>query len=77
MQVLIATAPGVTNARSNLGTPMVLAGLVLTAAGTVVFPSTLAYLSNQVQLRLSFALQLRRTVAPGVMFWHIGTRENP
>ncbi|CAN0196151.1 unnamed protein product, partial [Laminaria digitata] len=47
-QLLIAAAPGVSTARGHLGTPVVLLGLILASAGTVAFPSTLAFLSNQV-----------------------------
>lgn len=49
-QLLIALAPGVAEERGKLGTPIVMSGLVLAAAGTVVFPAILAYLSNQVRL---------------------------
>ncbi|CAN0041571.1 unnamed protein product [Ascophyllum nodosum] len=47
-QLVIATAPGVKTPRASLGTPLVVAGLVMASAGAIVFPSTLAYLSNQV-----------------------------
>ncbi|CAN0221700.1 unnamed protein product, partial [Hapterophycus canaliculatus] len=47
-QLVIAAAPGVTNELSRYGTPMAVSGLVLASAGTIVFPSMLAYLCNQV-----------------------------
>lgn len=48
-QLVIASAPGVTNELSRYGTPMAVSGLVLASAGTIVFPSMLAYLCNQVK----------------------------
>lgn len=47
-QLVIATAPGARNPNAIIGTPLVITGLIMTSAGTIVFPSTLAYLSNQV-----------------------------
>lgn len=49
LQLVIATAPGVKNQHRNLGTPFALVGLGLTSAGSITFPSILAYLSNQVK----------------------------
>lgn len=53
-QVVLGAAPGATNPYSKLGTPMVVAGLVLTSAGTIVFPAILAYLCNQVGVSYDF-----------------------
>lgn len=47
-KALIAVAPGVRNKYSRFGTPVVVSGLVLASAGTVVFPAILALLSDQV-----------------------------
>jgi len=48
LQLVIASAPGATTQYGQYGTPVVVAGLVLASAGTIVFPSLLAYLCNQV-----------------------------
>ncbi|CAM9189870.1 unnamed protein product [Ectocarpus sp. 4 AP-2014] len=47
-QLVIAAAPGVSQGSGMYGTPMAVLGLVLASAGTIVFPSMLAYLCNQV-----------------------------
>eukprot|EP00752_Nemacystus_decipiens_P011767 g10443.t1 len=47
-QLVIASAPGMTTKHGQYGTPLVVSGLVLASAGTIVFPSMLAYLCNQV-----------------------------
>ncbi|CAM9870219.1 unnamed protein product [Pylaiella littoralis] len=46
-QLVIASAPGISTQHGQYGTPMVVAGLVLASAGTITFPSMLAYLCNQ------------------------------
>lgn len=47
LQLVIASAPGISTQHGQYGTPMVVAGLVLASAGTITFPSMLAYLCNQ------------------------------
>ena len=55
-KILIAVAPGVKSPHKELGTPVAVAGLVMSAAGTVVFPATLPYLAGQVRLSSVFGM---------------------